>query len=382
MRSIIPTLLLSAGTLAAACSLACGGGSSRAPRAATRLPAAAPATPAPSPTPPPPTSPPPAPSPAPPPPAPAFTEQPVHVPTGPLTPIPPDYVAQGGDPVFIPTPIAADRLSDRHADDVPARLKVVAWNIEKGARLARIADELATNPLLAGADFLLLNEVTRRDPRSDPPGVDVARELATRLRMNYVFGIEWDRRLVSGSGDGEVGLAILSKYPLGDAVVIRHVPLHDWWADESRLGGRATLAATARVGPRLLRLYSSHLDTRDWTGLGRARQAAEIRADAAIVDRPRAQVVGGDLNTWSCNPLLADCTRPPAAEVAVREFLDEGWSDGTDGYLGHTQLGRGFFPQRLDWIFHRGLDAAFPGDGALGAGGSDHFPVWMELTLR
>jgi endonuclease/exonuclease/phosphatase family metal-dependent hydrolase len=298
-------------------------------------------------------------------------------PAGALCDVPPDYVDQGGDPVHVACALAAGRYSDRDPGEVPEWLRVVAYNVRFGAESAAVVATLATHPSLAGADFLLLSEVARRDLASVPPGLDQAREIATELSMDFVFAVEWDRR-EHAEQQGEHGLAVLSKYPLGNALLIRHTPLNDWWAEDRRYGGRATLRVDALVGGRRVRLWASHLDTRG-TPQGRAEQGTEIRGDAELAGAPAAQLVGGDLNTWTCNPALADCTRPPAAEPVVAEFLAAGWSDGTEGFTGHTQLGQGFFPQRLDWIFYRGVGAT-PGGAAADAQGSDHFPVWTLIA--
>jgi endonuclease/exonuclease/phosphatase family metal-dependent hydrolase len=301
---------------------------------------------------------------------------PIQVPEGPLCDIPAGYVEMGGDPTNIDCQIEADRLTDRDPTSVPAQLKVVAWNIEFGAASATIEHELRTRPQLADADFLLLSEVARHNLQSNPQRIDQARALATALRMDYVFAVEWDRR-EKPDELGEHGVAILSKYPLGNVTQIRHTPLNDWYGSEQLYGGRISLAVDADVGGRRIRLYASHLCTRGVGDTGRAMQAAEARADADAPGRPSAQVFGGDLNTWTCNPGLADCTRPPAAEATIEDFLAEGWADATAGFEGSTHVGAGFFPQRLDWIFARGIDVD-PGT-RVDAEGSDHFPLYTRL---
>ena len=83
-------------------------------------------------------------------------------------------------------------------------------------------------------------------------------------------------------------------------------------------------------------------------------------------------------NTWTCNPALADCTVPPSAEATVEDYLADGWSDGCAGWNGITQLGAGFFPQRLDWLFYKGADAT-AGQSDADATGSDHLPLYFDL---
>jgi len=85
------------------------------------------------------------------------------------------------------------------------------------------------------------------------------------------------------------------------------------------------------------------------------------------------------MNTYTCNPALANCTVPPSAEAMVKDFLAAGWTDGTAGWNGFTHTGAGFFPQRLDWLFLRG-GASTPGQAA-STNGSDHEAIFTTLTL-
>lgn len=293
------------------------------------------------------------------------------VPVGPLC-----EVSDGGDPVRPSCRFAAGRFTDRAPGFVPQQLTYVTWNVKYGAESAKVLDTLKADATLANADFIALQEVPRDDLASKPARVDLARAAAQALKMNYVFAVEWDWRLHPDK-TGEHGLAVLSKYPLGEAALLRHAPQHDWWSADRRYGGRATLAVTALVGGKRVRVYSSHLDTRGGQA-GRAAQGAEIRAHAQGPDQPALQLVGGDLNTWECNPALSNCSAAPAAERVVQDFLGT-WSDGTPQYTGHTQLGVGLFPQRLDWVFQRGL-STISGGCFTSAPGSDHLPLFFRFA--
>src|SRR5262249_21664623 len=158
-------------------------------------------------------------------------------------------------------------------NDVPSALTIAQWNVEFGKASAEVLDTLSTDPILSRADFLLLEEVARHNLESNPTLIDQARDIAMRLSMNYVFAVEWDRRL-DPMRQGEHGVAILSKYPLGDITQVRHTPLNDWYNEDHLYGGRITLGATANVGGTLVRLYASHLCTRGGES-GRAMQGAE-----------------------------------------------------------------------------------------------------------
>lgn len=300
-----------------------------------------------------------------------------NLPSGPLTQLPPGYLANGGDPVHVPHVLESDAFSDRDPMQVPAALKVVTWNVEYGRDSARVLRQLATDPDLADADVLLLTEVPRHDPDSRPPRINMARDLARALRMNYVLAPQWDRHR-EVPGGGEHCTAILAKYPIGNVAHIRFTPAYDHYGKLDRIGGRHALGADLLIAGERIRFYAVHLATRD-NGFDREKQLREVLADATAPTRPARQVIGGDFNTWTCNPMRQDCTVPPSAEPAVRAIVAAGWQDATPDFKSFTQLGVGFFPQRLDWIFTRGLPA-LPGGRAVPTQASDHLPLFAQLT--
>jgi endonuclease/exonuclease/phosphatase family metal-dependent hydrolase len=307
---------------------------------------------------------------------PAFDEAPTDEPAGPLCDIPPGYVEAGGDPRDPPCriEIGAYRAPDPAYDGA---LRVVAWNVEFGKDTATITSMLATRPELAGADVLLLSEVPRHSLTSEPDDLDLAHDLAIARQMSYAFAVEWDRRELPDEL-GEHGVAILSRFPLGNARFVRHTQVNDWWAEDRLYGGRVSLGVDLLVNGAVITVYVTHYDTRGTGDAGRAMQAAETRADADLPGRPAIQIAGGDFNTWTCNPAIANCIEPPDAEATVEDFLADGWSDGTAGWNGFSHLGIGFFPQRLDWMFYRGA-AATPGQADGDATGSDHKPIYFDL---
>lgn len=309
--------------------------------------------------------------------APVFSQVATLVPSGPLTQLPPGYLAAGGDPVRVPHVLEADQFSDRQVHQVPANLRVVAWNVEYGRHTQAVLDQLQSDPELAGADVVLLTEVPRHDPESTPPGVNLAREAAQLLKMDYVLAPSWYRAL-EVPGGGEHCTAILSKYPLGNVSHIRLTAAYDHYSGLKRIGGRHALAADLQIGTRLVRVTAVHLATRDF-GPERALQADEVLADANGPGRPLLQLVGGDFNTWNCSPFRWDCTDPQTAESCLRRFFDSGWVDGTAGFRSFTQVGLGFFPQRLDWLFVRGL-LVTPGR-AVPTSAADHLPIFCEVSL-
>src|SRR5215467_13862519 len=92
-------------------------------------------------------------------------------------------------------------------------LRVVNWNIERGLRLPEVIDFLDSQ----NADLLILQEVDLNARRTNFQ--NIAEEIARKLRMNYVFGREF-QELTQGR-QAYHGQATLSRWALGNARVIR-----------------------------------------------------------------------------------------------------------------------------------------------------------------
>src|ERR1700761_2507895 len=71
-------------------------------------------------------------------------------------------------------------------------IQAVDWNIDRGLQLACIIDFLAR----INADLILLQEVDLNARRTHR--LDVAREISQKLRLNYIFGREF-QELTQGS---------------------------------------------------------------------------------------------------------------------------------------------------------------------------------------
>jgi endonuclease/exonuclease/phosphatase family metal-dependent hydrolase len=173
-----------------------------------------------------------------------------------------------------------------HVREAGSALRVAEWNIERGenfdwvvlalkagkqfrTRVKQDDPQISTKELnkaaaeasnLSQSDVLILNEVDWGVGRSGYR--DVARALASALRMNYVYGVEFaevdplklgtdqltaddvgnDKELQKTLNDelkadparykGLHGSAILSRYPISNVSVLRLPVCHDWFADE------------------------------------------------------------------------------------------------------------------------------------------------------
>jgi endonuclease/exonuclease/phosphatase family metal-dependent hydrolase len=256
-------------------------------------------------------------------------------------------------------------------------LRVGFWNIERGlnfeliraaltdtngferlegnqrqisaARKARIESQLKD---LQNVDVLVLNEVDWGMKRTEYR--DVARELAAALHMNYAYGVEFVEvdpvfalgteqvRLPDAEQDARLqqdlqvdreryrglhGTAILSRYPIRSARILRLPECYDWYGKEAkeaaklekgrrwaahrlfkerierevRRGGRMALIADLAISDSPTgeaTIVATHLENRCAPAC-RRQQMAALLADVKEDDNP--VVMAGDLNTTSKN---------------------------------------------------------------------------------
>jgi len=252
-------------------------------------------------------------------------------------------------------------------------LRVATWNIERGlefdalkaaltndqrffrrltpamrASRFNLADILAQAAELSRADIVVLNEVDWGLKRTNYR--NVARELATAMRMNYVFGVEFVEvdpvTLGTETFEGETsadkakmienvavdktrtlglhGTAILSRFPLRNSRVVRFVNQgHDWYLEEKdgiskleqgkrkgaklvfgekimrevRRGGRMMLLADisdSSIPGGAVTVVATHLEGKSKPS-ERVRQLEEVLGEIKNIDRP--VILAGDMNT-------------------------------------------------------------------------------------
>ena len=234
----------------------------------------------------------------------------------------------------------AGDLADRPPPAAPSHLSVVAFNIQYAEEIDSALVLLRVEPDLRNADILLLQEMDEAGARR------IAEELGLAWRYYpAIFNLRNDRNF---------GNAVLSRWPIvaDRKILLPHVAAFT----RSR---RIATAATVRVGPWPVRVYSTHLATQVQMLPGERReQLAAVLEDAEPFDRV---IIGGDLNSHGLARLAK----------AV------GFRTPTDGGERTTALGN------WDHIFLRGF-----GDGPIRAGvvtdvrsASDHRPVWVRLPL-
>lgn len=284
-------------------------------------------------------------------------------------------------------------------------LRVGMWNIERGlkfsliraaltdtkefesqvsrishtraARRELIESQLAT---LQNVDVLVLNEVDLGMKRTDYR--DIARELATALQMNYAYGIEFvEVDPVFDLGTQKVhlpdeqedqllqrdlqvdpqryrslhGTAILSRYPIRNARIVRLPVCYDWYAQEAkeiariekgkrwaarslfkeriereiRHGGRMALLAELDVPESPsgeVTVAATHLENRCKPAC-RSRQMQALLSELKHDRNPL--VIAGDLNTTGRNNTPTSLRNEIMSRVTDYQF----WINQTISYF-------------------------------------------------
>src|SRR5215469_16687543 len=146
-------------------------------------------------------------------------------------------------------------------------IRFVDWNIDRGLKLPEIIDFLGDSK----ADVLLLQEVDVNAYRTHK--LNIAREIARKLRLNYVFGQEFVE-LTQGSKSSPAyhGQATLSRWRISNSSIIRFQRQSDFWkprwfkpklqAFQERLGGRIALMSEIDIQGLAIATYNLHLESR------------------------------------------------------------------------------------------------------------------------
>lgn len=186
----------------------------------------------------------------------------------------------------------------------PARLMVVQWNIEHGNRFERVLSALRDHPQLQDADLLLIQEADLGMARSG--NRDVAAELGRGLYrysawaplfLETTIGRDADVEAAGGREnlEGLFGLAILSRWPIGEARIVELPSPGDIQYETEGMFGRhiALVATIERPGAPFVAV-SVHLEVHRT----RAHRARQMEALTAALARERHPVVmGGDFNS-------------------------------------------------------------------------------------
>ena len=257
----------------------------------------------------------------------------------------------------------------------PDIIRIVSWNINRGLQLPEIIEFLSK----ASADLILLQEADVNARRTQYR--NIAREIAKALRMNYVFGREF-QELTQGNHSSPAyhGQATLSKFPILSSRILTFGRQSGFWRprwfipqlekSQRRLGGRVALISHVTWSEKRLLVYNLHLESRGSDRL-RASQLAEVIADIHQCGSGLPVVVGGDFNF--------ELSREPAISVVHGARLRNPFNHGDrHPTITRTRLGRA---RVVDWILVGGpLRYGRPElhDSVVA---SDHYPLSVALHI-
>ena len=254
-------------------------------------------------------------------------------------------------------------------------MRVVDWNIDRGLQLRSIIDFLGD----ANADILILQEVDINARRTQR--LNIAQEIARKLRLNYVFGREFVE-LTQGSDTNPAwhGQATLSRWKISNARILRFREQSDFWKPrwylpklepfQERLGGRIALVSEINISGVSIVTYNLHLESRANDQL-RLAQLDEVLKDARPYRPAHVTVIAGDLNLNASNPAPAEATARAGFTDAV-----------PTSRLATTPARHLFEPGRhIDWAFVRGSVQVNKGRVHSSIRASDHYPISFEICL-
>ena len=253
-------------------------------------------------------------------------------------------------------------------------VRVVNWNIERGMRLSEVIDFLGSQR----ADLLILQEVDLSARRTH--FLNIAEEIARKLEMNYVFGLEF-QELTQGQRTSPAyqGQATLSRWTLRNPRVIRFRRQSDFWRPrwylpqislfQERLGGRIALVTEVQVQRKRLAVYNLHLESKGDEVL-RLAQLEEAIEDAANTQKIPT-LLAGDLNFDATH-------RAPAGALH-----HVGFRSAIELPSPHTTTPRGLFrrPRKIDWAYVSGPVEPILGRVHDTVRASDHYPISFTLKM-
>jgi endonuclease/exonuclease/phosphatase family metal-dependent hydrolase len=257
----------------------------------------------------------------------------------------------------------------------PDVIRVVSWNIARGSALDQVTEFL----LDAKADLIILQEADRNSRRTSYR--NVAKDISQKLRMNYVFGIEFQELGQGRSPESPAyhGQVTLSRWPLSESSVLRFRRQSKfwkpfWWVPklpvlQRRLGGRMALRSHVTLANRTVAVYNLHLESRREDAL-RCAQLIELLEDAKQHSSTLPVIAAGDFNF--------DVTQPaPASAVSEARFSNPFAGMG----IQTTRPPRFGRSKAVDWILIRGILRAEAPQVHSSVTASDHYPLSVQLHL-
>lgn len=265
-------------------------------------------------------------------------------------------------PLPLATPASASETPGSAAP--PVALRVATYNIHAGAGEDNVFDLARTAEAIRAlnADVVGLQEVdVHWGDRSD--FVDEAQELAERLGMQAFFAPIYDfDPLTAGAPRRQYGVAVLSRYPILDAVNNEITRLSTQVPNPVPEPAPGFAEVTINVRGSHVHVYSTHLDYRADPTV-RRMQVADTLDILAADSGPKVLV--GDLNA-----------QPGAPELAAL------WQELRDTAPGGAKTYPAINPvSRID-VISVSPDITVVGTETRATEASDHRPVVADLLLH
>ena len=246
---------------------------------------------------------------------------------------------------------------------LPSKLRVVTFNVHRETP-ANVITGIQSDPKLRDADLILLQEVHRLEPVTEPCSA------ACALGKNLGYYTLYAPGHMQGGGSD--GVAILSRAPIlsGEVLELPDIDVH------VNSGRRVALVATVMIGETPTTVYAVHLTNR-LTVAERKEQMLPILEHVKQQKTP--VIMGGDFNTspftWVGGLIPVPIgTQDDHLEEMVRSYgLDTPVTESgaTSRYLG----------MKLDAIYTRGFDVGtFAVSHAKDV--SDHLALWANLAAK
>jgi len=256
----------------------------------------------------------------------------------------------------------------------PSSIRVVSWNINRGLQLKRVIEFLAS----AKADILLLQETDVNARRTNR--LNIPREIAQKLQMNYVFGREF-QELTQGSRSSPAfhGQATLSSWPLSNSRILRFQRQSNFWGPhwflpeiepfQERIGGRMALVSDAAIAGKTIVTVNLHLESKGDDAL-RSAQLDEAIDDTRRYAGQGPILLAGDFNL--------DVSRDPAASAISRAQFQDSFANHHPATTPDSFFENG---RTIDGIFTRGPIRASQAQVHRSVSASDHYPLSITVTF-
>lgn len=256
----------------------------------------------------------------------------------------------------------------------PDAIRLVSWNINRGMQFEAVVDFLAR----VKADIVLLQESDLNARRTRR--VNVGRTIAQKLRMNYVFGREFEE-LTQGSRSSPAyhGQATFSRWALSSVRILRFKKQSNFWYPrwflpdiapfQERIGGRMALISETEIAGKAIVTYNLHLESKGDDAL-RCAQLDEALQDSRRYDKETPIVLAGDFN-------LDASERRTAAAIGDARFRNA-FADRHTPTTPSSFLEQG---RSIDWICTRGSLDASESQVHRSVSASDHYPLSVVLAF-